>query len=85
MRHPHTVAQLYGLLHGILLIFNTILYENQFQNPPIFLQTNTLFPEQSTLNTAVFVVVIWSKLNYLVGPKFIDNDTRNSSDNFPDI
>jgi hypothetical protein len=49
MRHPHTVAQLYGLPHVILHVFNTILYENEFQNPQIFQQTISLFPEQSTL------------------------------------
>jgi hypothetical protein len=39
----HTVAQLYGVPHGIL-------YENEFQNPKqIFQQTISLFPEQSTL------------------------------------
>jgi hypothetical protein len=31
MRHPI----LYGLPHGILHVFNTILYENEFQNPQI--------------------------------------------------
>jgi hypothetical protein len=36
---PHTVAQLYGVPHGILGVFNTILYENEFQNPQIFQQT----------------------------------------------
>jgi hypothetical protein len=40
MRHaPHTVAQLYGLPHGILNVFNTILYENEFQNPQILIDT----------------------------------------------
>jgi hypothetical protein len=34
LKIPHTVAQLYGLPHGILHVFNTILYENEFQNPP---------------------------------------------------
>jgi hypothetical protein len=29
----HAVTQLYGLPYGILGIFNTILYENEFQNP----------------------------------------------------
>jgi hypothetical protein len=37
------------LPHGILHVFNTILYENEFQNPQIFQQTISLFPEQSTL------------------------------------
>jgi hypothetical protein len=49
MRHPHTVAQLYWVPHGILGVFNTILYENEFQNPQIFQQTISLFPEHSTL------------------------------------
>jgi hypothetical protein len=37
------------LPHGLLHTFNTILYENEFQNPQIFQQTISLFPEQSTL------------------------------------
>jgi hypothetical protein len=55
MRHPilygvpHTVTQLYGLPHGLLQVFNTILNENEFQNPQIFQQTISRFPEQSTL------------------------------------
>jgi hypothetical protein len=48
----HTVAQIYGVPHGILGVFNTILYENEFQNPQIFQQTISLFPEQSTSTTA---------------------------------
>jgi hypothetical protein len=28
--------------HGILHVFNTILYENEFQNPQIFQQTIAL-------------------------------------------
>jgi hypothetical protein len=32
MRLGYTVAQLYGLPHGILHVFNTIFYENEFQN-----------------------------------------------------
>jgi hypothetical protein len=39
MRHPHTVAQLFGVAHGILLVFNTFLYEYEFHNPQIFQQT----------------------------------------------
>jgi hypothetical protein len=35
--------------HGILRIFNTILYKTKFQNPQIFRRTHGLFPEQSTL------------------------------------
>jgi hypothetical protein len=38
-----------GLPHGILQVFNTIVYENEFQNPQIIQQTISLFPEQSTL------------------------------------
>jgi hypothetical protein len=48
----HTGAQLYGLPHGIIHDFNTILYENEFQNPQIFQQTISLFPEQSTLHNS---------------------------------
>jgi hypothetical protein len=33
------VSQLYGLPHGILHVFNTILYENEFQNPQILIHT----------------------------------------------
>jgi WD40 repeat protein len=36
---PHTVAQLYLRLHWILQVFNTILYENEFQNPKILMDT----------------------------------------------
>jgi hypothetical protein len=35
--------------HGILRVFNTILYENKFRNPQIFQQTISFFPEQFTL------------------------------------
>jgi hypothetical protein len=35
--------------HGILRIFNTILYKNKFQNPQIFRRTHGLFPEQSAI------------------------------------
>jgi hypothetical protein len=46
---PHTVAQLYahGLTNGILRVFNTILYENEFQNYQIFQQT-VFFPSFKT-------------------------------------
>jgi hypothetical protein len=46
-------TQLYGLPHGMLHVFNTILYENEFQNPQIFQQTISLFPKQSTLVTTL--------------------------------
>jgi hypothetical protein len=32
---PHIVGQLYGVPHRILGVFNTTLYENEFQNPQI--------------------------------------------------
>jgi hypothetical protein len=38
--------------HRILRVFNTILHENEFQNPQIFQHTISLVPEQSTLATA---------------------------------
>jgi hypothetical protein len=41
---------LYGVPHGILRGFNTILYENEFQSPQIFQQTISLFPEHSSLS-----------------------------------
>jgi hypothetical protein len=33
-------------------VLNVILYENEFQNPQIFHQIISLFPEHSTLATA---------------------------------
>jgi hypothetical protein len=39
MRHAavHISAQLpYAVPHGILRVFNTILYENEFQSPQMF-------------------------------------------------
>jgi hypothetical protein len=45
----HIVGQLYGVPHGILKVFNTILYENEFQNPQIFQHTISLSPEQCNL------------------------------------
>jgi hypothetical protein len=66
MRKPNTVAQLYGLPHGILHVFNTILYENEFLNPQIFQQTISLFPEQSTLlwhlKVTLIILIIFSRL-----------------------
>jgi hypothetical protein len=58
MRHPIQFPTIYGLPHGILHVFNTILYENEFQNPQIFQQTISLFHEQSTL-VLITVVLIW--------------------------
>jgi hypothetical protein len=31
----HIIGQLYGVPHGIIRVFNTILYENEFLNPQI--------------------------------------------------
>jgi hypothetical protein len=33
------VGQLYGVPHGVIRVFNTILYENEFQNPQILMDT----------------------------------------------
>jgi hypothetical protein len=41
--------------HGILKVFNTILYENEFQNPQNFQQTFSPFPEHSTLEYCVSI------------------------------
>jgi hypothetical protein len=38
-KYTQTLAQLYELPHGILHVFNTILYENEFQNPQILMDT----------------------------------------------
>jgi hypothetical protein len=38
---PYIAAQLHGVPHGILRVFNTILYEIEFQNPQIFHQHGT--------------------------------------------
>jgi hypothetical protein len=35
----YIVGQLYGVPHGIIRVFNTILYENEFQNPQILMDT----------------------------------------------
>jgi hypothetical protein len=50
-RFREATHTLYGLPHGILRLFNTILYKNEFQKPQIFQQTISHFPEQSTLVT----------------------------------
>jgi hypothetical protein len=39
----------------MLRVFNTNLYENEFQNPQIFQQTISHFPEHSTLARAFFI------------------------------
>jgi hypothetical protein len=46
------------LPNGILRVFNPILCENKYQNPQIFQQTISLFPEQSTLVVVVVVVIV---------------------------
>jgi hypothetical protein len=46
--NPYSWAA-YGVPHGIIGVFTTILYGNEFQNPQFFQQTISLFPEQSTL------------------------------------
>jgi hypothetical protein len=43
------VGQLYWVPHGLLLVFNTILYENEFQNPQIFYLHVRFSPERSIL------------------------------------
>jgi hypothetical protein len=50
MKHPIQLPNYIAMLpHGILHVFNTILCENGFQNPEIFQQNISLFPEQSTI------------------------------------
>jgi hypothetical protein len=45
MRHPIQFPN----YMGCLMKFYMSLYQNEFQNPHIFQQTISLFPEQSTL------------------------------------
>jgi hypothetical protein len=60
---PHT-CDLGGIdclsrwIYGILHVFNTILYENEFQNPQIFQHTIILFPEQFTFLTIYITVFV---------------------------
>jgi hypothetical protein len=54
---PHIAAQLYGVPHGLLEVFNTILYENEFQSPQIFHQHVRFSPEHSTLQFGSDAVV----------------------------
>jgi hypothetical protein len=65
---PHVVGQLYGVPHEILRVYNTILYENVFQNPELFRTQVSLSTEQSTLHFFVFLVfsfVIFKLCRYL--------------------
>jgi hypothetical protein len=48
--------------HGILRVCNPILYKSEFQNPQIFQQTISLFPEHSTLAVVAFKVAFFSPL-----------------------
>jgi hypothetical protein len=52
---PYIAAQLYGVPHWILGVFNTILYENEFQNPQVFHQHVRFSPERSTLVVNDFI------------------------------
>jgi hypothetical protein len=44
-----SVAQLYGVPHGIWQVFIIILYEYVFQNPELFRTQDSLSHKQSTL------------------------------------
>jgi hypothetical protein len=46
--HDAVAQQLHGVTHGILQVFNTILYKNEFQNPQSFHQPVTFSPKRST-------------------------------------
>jgi hypothetical protein len=59
-------GQLYGVPHRILRVFNTILYENEFQNPQIFQQTISLFSKHSTLVLRCFLKEIGPELKIVV-------------------
>jgi hypothetical protein len=53
---PHIVGKLYGGASWNFIVFNTLSYENEFQNPQIFQQTISLFPEHLTLEDCVCFV-----------------------------
>jgi hypothetical protein len=58
-----------GVPHGILGVFNTILYENEVQKPQIFQQTISLFPEQSALvNQLIYQVMKFFNLLPTLSP-----------------
>jgi hypothetical protein len=51
MRQPNIVGvTVWGASYNFLRVFNSILYENEFQNPQIFQQTISLFAEQKQTN-----------------------------------
>jgi hypothetical protein len=53
------VLPLYMLPHGILRVFNTILYENEFQNPQIFQQTISVFFPSNLLYITIVCTTIF--------------------------
>jgi hypothetical protein len=53
---PHVVGQLYGVPHEILRVYNTILYENVFQNPELFRTQVSLSIPSNAIYTKVAVV-----------------------------
>jgi hypothetical protein len=63
MRHPIQLPNYTWVASwNFTRLFNTISYENEFQNPQIFQQTISLFPEQSTLvhNNSFVCVGVWN-------------------------
>jgi hypothetical protein len=75
----HIVGQLYGVPHGILRVFSTIFYENEFQNPQIFQQTISLFPEHSTLVSSALLHAVCCSFSLLMYLKNICPAARSSS------
>jgi hypothetical protein len=53
---PHGVPR--GILHGVI----NVLDKNVFQNPQILRRTHGLFPEQTTLATALSIKCIYKRL-----------------------
>jgi hypothetical protein len=49
MRHPIQLPNYMGCLMEFYTFLTLLKYENEFQNPQIFQQTISLFPEQSTI------------------------------------
>jgi hypothetical protein len=53
---PHIVGQLYGVPHGLLRVFNTILYKNEFQKSSNFSPSSKVFFRAFNFSA---VAVLW--------------------------
>jgi hypothetical protein len=64
------MRQLYRVPHGIIRVFNTILYENEFQNPQIYprnyLGCLTLYRCNEAEYAILKIVGTWNRLSHCV-------------------